>query len=597
MRFYLFSNKCKGINGDAWLMENTAIAKIFHEIADLLDIKGENPFRVRSYRNAGLVIEGLPENVKAIVEKNEKELEEIPGIGKSIHEKIVEILKTGKCSYHQELLKKLPSGILELLKVSGVGPKKVRLLYEKLGIKNVSDLEKAAEAGKLRDLPNMGEKTEANILKAIKGLKGSEGRFKIAVALSYAEPLVEYLKKTPCVLEVQPAGSLRRRRETVGDIDILVTYKKGAPVMDRFVSYPEVESVVAKGETKSTVILKSGLQADVRVLDKKAYGAALQYFTGSKTHNIAIRDRAKKMGLKISEYGVFREKDDKWITGEKEADVYKAVGLPCIPPELRENRGEIEAAEKNKLPLLVDIKDIKGDLHIHTKESDGSNTIEEMAEYAMKKGYQYLAVTEHSKAVGIAHGLDEKRLLKQIEEIDKINAQFEIQNSKFRILKGVEVDIKADGSLDLDKKVLEKLDIVVGAVHSKFNMPEEEMTKRVLKAIETGVVNIIAHPTGRLLTSREPYPINMAEVMEAAKRHRVIMELNSYPDRLDLNDIHCKLAKEMGVMVAISTDSHNRLHMENMKFGVYTARRGWLEKKDIINTRSLNDLLKILQRK
>lgn len=584
-------------NGDACLMENADISKIFHQIADLLEIKGENPFRVRSYRNAGLVIEGLPESVKAIVERNEKELEEIPGIGKSIHEKIVEILKTGKCSYHQELLKELPSGALELLRVQGVGPKKVKLLYDKLGIKNVSDLEKAASAGRLRGLPGMGEKTEANILKGIKGLKGSEGRFKIAVALSYAEPLVEYLKKTPDVLDAQPAGSLRRRKDTIGDIDILVTCKKSAPVMDRFASYPEVASIVAKGETKSTVILKNGLQADVRVLGKKAYGAALQYFTGSKQHNIAIRDRAKKMGLKISEYGVFREKDDKWITGEKEADVYKAVGLPWIPPELRENRGEIEAAEKNKLPLLVDIKDIKGDLHIHTKESDGSNTIEELAEYAMKKGYQYIAVTEHSKAVGIAHGLDEKRLLKQMDEIDKINSQLVTRNPKLRILKGIEVDIKADGSLDLDEKVLSKLDVVIGAVHSKFNMTEDEMTERIIRAIESGVVNIIAHPTGRLLSSREPYPINMAKVMEAAKRHRVIMELNSYPDRLDLNDIHCKLAKEMGVMVAISTDSHNRLHMENMKFGVYTARRGWLEKKDIINTRPLNNLLKILQRK
>ncbi len=577
-------------------MENADISKIFHEIADLLEIKGENPFRVRSYRNAGLVIEGLPESVKAIVERNEKELEEIPGIGKSIHEKIVEILKTGKCLYHQELLKEFPSGILELLKVQGVGPKKARLLYENLGIKNISDLEKAASAGRLRGLPGMGEKTEANILKAIKGLKGSEGRFKIAVALSYAEPLVEYLKKTPDVFDIQPAGSLRRWKDTIGDIDILVTSKKPAPVMDRFVSYPEVDSVVAKGETKSTVILKNGLQADVRVLDKKAYGAALQYFTGSKQHNIAIRDKAKKMGLKISEYGVFREKDDEWIAGAKEGDIYEAVGLPWIQPELRENRGEIEAAEKNKLPVLVDVRDIKGDFHIHTKESDGSNTIEEMAEYAIKKGYQYIAITEHSKAVGIAHGLDEKRLLKQMEEIDAINSKFAIRNSKFRVLKGIEVDIKADGSLDLDKKVLEKLDVVVGAVHSKFNMTEDEMTKRIIKAIESGIVNIIAHPTGRLIAAREPYPVNMKKVMEAAKKNKVIMELNAYPDRLDLNDIHCRLARDMGVMMAISTDSHNKMQMENIRFGVYTARRGWLEKKDVLNTRPINEAMKILKR-
>ena len=577
-------------------MENLDIAKVFYEIADLLEIKGENPFRIRSYRNAALIIEGLPVNIKSIVERNEEELEEIPGVGKSIHEKIVEILKTGKCSYHQELLKELPPTLLDLLKVSGVGPKKVKLFYDELKIKTIEGLEKAAKGGKLRGLPGMGEKSEEKILKGIASLKASAGRFGLAVGLSYANQLVEYLKKTSGVIDVVPAGSLRRWKETIGDLDILVTCKKGSPVMDRFVSYPDVASVVAKGETKTTVILKNGMQTDVRVLEKKAFGAALQYFTGSKAHNVALRDRAKRMGLKISEYGVFREKGEKWVTGEKEEDVYKAVGLPYIPPELRENMGEIEAAEKGKLPKLIEVDDIKGDLHVHTKESDGGNTIQELVDYALTKGYEYIAITDHSKAVGIAHGLNEERLLKQIEEIDNFNKRLTSHVSRFTVLKGTEVDIKADGTLDHSEKALKKLDVVLATIHSKFNMTEEDMTKRIIDAIETGLVNIIAHPTGRLLTGREPYPVNMEKLLEAAKKHNVAMEINAYPDRLDLNDVHCKMAKDMGVMLVISTDTHHYLQMDYMRFGVNNARRGWVEKKDVLNTRPLNGLLKILKR-
>ncbi|MEK7851030.1 MAG: DNA polymerase/3'-5' exonuclease PolX, partial [Deltaproteobacteria bacterium] len=515
-------------------MENLDIAKIFYEIADLLEIKGENPFRIRSYRNAGLVIEGLPVNIKSIVERNEEELEEIPGIGESLHEKIVEILKTGKCRFHQELLKELSPTLLDLLKVSGVGPKKVKLFYDQLGIKSIEALEKAAMAGKLRGLPGMGEKSEEKILKGIESLKKQAGRFGLVIGLSYANQIAEYLNKIPGVIDVVPAGSLRRWKETIGDLDILVTCKKGSAVMERFVAFPDVASVVARGETKSSVVLKNGMQADVRVMEKKAFGAALQYFTGSKAHNVAIRDRAKRMGLKISEYGVFREMDDKWITGEKEEEVYKAVGLPWIPPELRENRGEIEAAEKGSLPELIKVEDIKGDLHVHTRESDGGNTIEELVDYAVKKGYEYIAITDHSKAVGIAHGLNEERLLRQIEEIDKFNSKLKDQNSKFKVLKGTEVDIKGDGSLDLDEKVLKKLNIVVGAVHSRFNMPEDEMTNRLIAAMETGIVSVIAHPTGRLLTGREAYPVNMERVFDAAIKSKVAMEVNAYPDRLDL---------------------------------------------------------------
>lgn len=577
-------------------MENLDIAKVFYEIADLLEIKGENPFRIRSYRNAALVIEGLPVNIKSIVERNEEELEEIPGVGKSIHEKIVEILKTGKCGYHQELLKELSPSLLELLKVSGVGPKKVKLFYDELGIRSVEDMERAAIAGRLRDLPGMGEKSEEKILKGIKSLKAGAGRFGLAVGLSYADQIVDYLKQTPGVYDVVPAGSLRRWKETIGDLDILVTAKKAGPVMDRFVSFPDVASVVAKGDTKTTVMLKNGMQTDVRVLEKKAFGAALQYFTGSKAHNVALRDRAKRMGLKISEYGVFKEKGEEWIAGEKEEDVYKAVGLAWIPPELRENRGEIEAADKGKLPKLIEVEGIKGDLHVHTKASDGGNTVEELVDYAIKKGYEYIAITDHSKAVGIAHGLNEERLLKQIEEINNFNKRLTSHVSRFTVLKGTEVDIKSDGTLDHSEKALKKLDVVVAAVHSKFNMTEEDMTKRIIDAMETGLVNIIAHPTGRLLTGREPYPVNMEKLLEAAKKYNVAMEVNAYPDRLDLNDVHCKMARETGVMLVISTDTHHYLQMDYMRFGVNNARRGWVEKKDVLNTRPLNELLKLLKK-
>ncbi|MBI5326817.1 MAG: DNA polymerase/3'-5' exonuclease PolX [Deltaproteobacteria bacterium] len=583
-------------------MENVDIAKTFEEIADLLEIRGEKQdvFRVRSYRNAALVIGGLPESLRSIVERDEKGLEDIKGIGTSIHEKIVEMLKTGKCKFHDKLLKELPPGLLELLELSGVGPKKVQLLYDSLGIKGIEELEKAARQGKLRDLPHMGEKTEEKILKAIQEFKGRKGRFRLSLALAYAEPLVAYLKKIPGVIEAEPAGSLRRWKDTIGDVDILVTCKKGAPVMDRFVKYPDVREIIAKGDTKSTVMLRSNLQVDVRVLDEKSFGAALQYFTGSKAHNIALRDRAKRMGLKVSEYGVFDEKPapegfnqgtDKWLAGRSEEDVYKAVGLPLIPPELRENTGEIEAAEKDKLPRLVEVQDIKGDLHMHTSESDGIHTLKEMIAYAIQKRYEYIAVTDHSKAVGIAHGLDEERVLKQTKEIDKINSQLK----SFRILKGAEVDIKTDGSLDLDADVLKRLDVVVAAVHSKFNMTQEEMTDRIEKAMATGLVNIIAHPTGRLVGVREPYPVDMPRLLLAAKKYGVMLELNSYPDRLDLNDSHCRLAKDMGVMVTISTDSHNRQHLDYIRFGVHTARRGWLEKKDVLNTRSVTEVLKILR--
>ncbi len=580
-------------------MENTEIARIFTEIADLLEIRGENPFRVRSYRNAGLIIEGLPVSLESIVERDEASLEDIPGIGKSIHEKIVEILKTGKCRFHQELLKEVSPGLLEVLKISGIGPKKVKLLADRLGIRSVDDLEKAAREHRLHELPGMGERSEHKILKAVEGYKTlriASRRFRLSVAYPYARNYVEYLRAVPGIIDIEIAGSLRRWKDTIGDVDILVTCRKGADVMKRFIEYPDVREVVARGETKSTVILKVGLQVDLRVLEKKSFGAALQYFTGSKSHNIAVRDRARRMGLKVSEYGVFDERTGRRVAGEKEEDVYRAVGLEWMAPELRENRGEIEAAESGRLPVLVEERDIKGDLHVHTTESDGANTLEEMVEAAIERGYEYIAVTDHSKAVGIAHGLDEKRLLKQTEDIDRLNERLKDSGKRFRVLKGTEVDIRADGTLDLSPDILKRLDCVVAAVHSGFNMTGKKMTERIVKALGTGLVNILAHPTGRLIGTREPYEVDMEKVMSAAKKYGVFMELNSYPERLDLNDSYCMLARDKGILVSIATDSHGSLHLDHVIYGIHTARRGWLEKKDVLNTRSLSELLKLLRR-
>ena len=577
-------------------MENTEIARVFDEIADLLELTGGDKFRIRSYRNAAVVVEGLPDSLRALFEQGPDHLKGIPGIGESLRAKIAEMLTTGRCAYHDELLKEMPAGMLDILKVSGVGPKKAALIHKELGISSVEELEKAAAAGRLRELAGMGETSEEKILKAVRDLKARSGKFKLSLVIKYADLFTEYIGKAPGVADVLPAGSLRRWKEEIGDLDILATCKDPGVVMDRFVTHPEVKEVLAKGDTKSTVVLRAGLQVDLRVLEKKSFGAALQYFTGSKSHNVALRDRAKRMGLKISEYGVFKEDGEKWVAGKKEEDVYKAVGLPWIPPELRENRGEIEAAEEGKLPELLRVEDIRGDLHAHTRESDGGATLEEMAEAAMKRGYEYLAITDHSKAVGIAHGLDEKRALAQIEAVDALNERLKKAKKKFRVLKGSEVDIRSDGTLDHSEGLLKRLDCVVASVHSSFGMPLEEMTRRVIKAIRSGRINIIGHPTGRLIGDRDPFEIDIEAVMDEAKKYGVALELNSYPDRLDLNDVHLRLAKKKGVLVAISTDAHSTAHFDNITYGIHTARRGWIEKKDVLNTRPLKELLKTLKR-
>jgi DNA polymerase (family 10) len=571
-------------------MENKGIADIFTAIADILDIEGENPFRVRSYRNAARTIEDLSQSLESMV-KTGMDLGEIPGIGKSIREKIEEIISTGKCHFLEELRVQVPAGLTELLKLEGLGPKKVKVLYDQLGVDSVDRLEKAAQAGRLRNLAGMGLKTEEKVLKSIEKYRAGVGRFKLSVGFIYAQAILEYLKEVPGVRRLDPAGSFRRRKETIGDLDILAICARGCQIMDRLAKYGEVAEIIAKGETKSSVRLQCGLQVDVRVLEEESYGAALHYFTGSKAHNVAIRDRAKELGLKISEYGVFRSQDDKRISGTKEEDIFKAVGLPLIPPELREDRGEIQAAEQGMLPRLIELSDIRGDLQMHTTATDGKNSIAEMAQKAKEMGYAYIAITDHSKAVRVAGGLDEKGLARHLKEIDKVDAQV----SGFCLLKGVEVDILPDGSLDLQDDILKECDVVLASVHSRFNMEEKEMTQRIVKALKNPNVNILAHPTGRLILEREAYKVNLKEVFQAALDYGVVLEINAYPDRLDLRDVDARMAKEMGAKLAISTDAHSAAQLAMMKFGVFTARRGWIEAKDVINTLPLEKLMKILR--
>lgn len=573
-------------------MENTEFAKIFSEIADFLELKEENPFKIRAYRKAAQNIEALSENLESVYKEGGREaLEKIPGVGEGIADKIEQIIKTGKLDLHQQLLKEFPKGFIEMIQTPGLGPKTAMLVYKRLKIGTVEELEKAAREGKLRSLPGMGAKKEESIIKGIELKKKIKGRFLLSEAATYTDAIVVALKKLKEVDQILPAGSLRRMKETVGDVDILVTSKKPAVVMDTFTSLPQVDRVLAKGHTKSTVILKNGLQTDVRVVDPNTFGAAAHYFTGSKQHNIQIRTLGVKRGLKISEYGIFKGK--KRIGGSKEIDVFKSVGLPYIPPELREGTGEIEAAQKGKLPKLIELKDIKGDLQMHSTWSDGRNKIEEMAEYAKKLGYEYIAITDHSKAVRIAGGLTEEDVLKQIKEIDKINKKMK----GITVLKGTEVDILPDGTLDLPDDILKELDVVVAAVHSRFKMPKEEMTKRIIKALKNKYVNILSHPTGRIIGKREPYQVDIEDIISAAKDTGTYLEINSLPERLDLSDVHARHAKEEGVLISIDTDAHATTQLEVMKYGVATARRGWLEKKDVINTQPLDKLLKLLYAK
>ncbi len=569
-------------------VHNADIAAVFEEIADLLEIQGANPFRVRAYRNAAREMESLGVPVAEMIAKGE-DLTELPGIGEDLAAKIREIVATGSCKALEKLRRELPPTITELLKIPGLGPKRVRALYDRLKVKTVEQLAKAAQAGRIRALEGFGPKTEQAILEALAAHLTETKRFKLAIAAQYAEPLKSYLEKVAGVDRVVIAGSYRRFKETVGDIDILVTARNPPKVMDAFTSYDEVRDVLAKGETRSTVILQCGLQVDLRVVDPECYGAALQYFTGSKAHNIEIRRLAQERKLKLSEYGMF--KGEQRVAGETEESVYKAVDLPWIAPELRENRGEIEAARAGKLPKLIELADLKGDLHAHTKATDGHNTLAEMATAALERGFEYLAITEHSRRLTVAHGLDPARLRKQMAEIDRLNAKLR----GITVLKGIEVDILEDGRLDLPDEVLAECDLVVGAVHSKFNLPRAKQTARILKAMDHPHFTILAHPSGRLIDTREPYDVDMLKIVRHARSRGCFLELNAHPERLDLLDVHCQLARDEGVLVAISTDAHSVQDFDNLRFGVGQARRGWLEAKDVLNTRGLSELRKLLK--
>ena len=571
-------------------VHNADIGKVFDEIADLLEISGENPFRIRAYRNAARLIEGLGVSVSEMVAKDE-DLTELPGIGKDLAGKIEEIIATGSCEALDKLRKKLPATLTTLLKIPGLGPKRVQTIYRTLDIGTPEQLYAAAHEGKIRELPGFGEKIEASVLAAMEAHVEKKMRFKLATSAQYAEPLKAYLEKVSGVSQVAIAGSYRRAKDTVGDIDIVVTAKRGSPVMQRFADYDEVEQVLSQGATRSTVKLKCGLQVDVRVVPQVSFGAALHYFTGSKAHNIAIRRLGQQRRLKINEYGVF--KGTKRVAGTTEESVYRAVDLPFIPPELRENRGEIEAARAGTLPSLIEIGDIKGDLHVHTNATDGHNTLREMAEAAQARGYEYIAITDHSRRVTVANGLDPQRLRKQIDEIDRLNQKL----AGVTILKGIEVDILEDGTLDLPDSVLAELDIVVGAVHSKFELSKARQTERILRAMDHRYFTFLAHPTGRLIQEREPYDVDMLRIVRKAKERGCFLELNAQPKRLDLLDVYCQMARDEGVLIAIDTDAHSTRDYDHLKYGIGQARRGWLEAKDVLNTRPLGELQALVKPK
>jgi DNA polymerase (family 10) len=561
-------------------MKNLEIARIFYEIADILDMQGVE-WKPRAYRRAARGIETLSTDVEKIYNKGGlKALKEIPGVGEALAKKIEEFIKTGKVKEYTRLKKGIPSGVEDMMHIPGMGPKKALLLFQKLKIKSVKDLEKAAKSGKIQKLPRFGEKSEEDILKGIELLKSSAGKVLLGRAWPIAQEIISSLNKLREVKKISVAGSTRRRKEFVRDLDILAVSTNPKKVIETFTKLTTVKTVLAKGPTKSSVRLAEGLNCDLRVVEEKSFGAALQYFTGSKDHNIRCRQIAIKKGLKLNEYGIFAVKTKKYVCGRTEPEVYKKLGMQYVEPELRENRGEIQSALKNKLPKLIGYKDIKGDLQMHTKYSDGTNTIEQMAKAAKQMGYEYIAITDHSKSEHIAHGMDEKRLVKYLAEIEKVRKKVK----GIKILKGAEVDILADGSLDYSDKYLKKLDIVIAAVHSRFKSTEAEMTKRILKALENRHVNILAHPTGRLINTRKPYAVNLNKIFEACKANNVWPEIDAFPSRLDLNDVHTREAIESGVKLVIDTDSHSADQLRYMEFGIATARRGWARKKDIINT-------------
>ena len=574
--------------GELSKIKNREIAGILYEIADLLEIKGVQ-FKPRAYRRAAQTIETLPEDIQAIHKRGE--LQKIPRIGSSIASKIQEIMETGSLKYLELLREELPHGLGDFVEIEGIGPKKALKLYEKLKISSIKELESAAKQGKIRGLRGFGEKTEENILQSIQTYRSGQERFLLGYVLSIAREIERKLKGLEEVTRVSLAGSIRRRKETIGDADILVSSQEPTKIMNFFTQLSEVKRVLAKGKTKSTVVLTDNLQVDLRVVEEESFGSALQYFTGSKEHNIRLRELALDKDWKLSEYSLLDKGTNQPIAGENEEDIYKALGLDYIEPELRENRGEIEAAIEGRLPNLIKLEEIKGDLHVHTNWSDGSYSIGEMAKTAKSLGFEYLAICDHSQTLQIAHGLTEQDLHKQIREIENISREMH----GFTILSGVEVNIDSDGKLDIKNHTLKDLDIVVASVHSGFKQSEKKMTERVLAAMHNDYVNVIGHPTGRIINKRDPYQIDLSKIFEAASELKVFMEINAFPNRLDLSDLNCFRAKDYGIKFSIGTDAHNKDHLRYMELGVATARRGWLEKKNIINTSSLKEIRKLLE--
>jgi len=569
-------------------IKNREVADILYEVADLLEIKGVQ-FKPRAYRRATQTIETLPNDITAIYDRGA--LQEIPGIGASIAAKIQEIIETGSLEYLEELREELPQGLRDLIEIEGLGPKTALKLHRNLKISSINELEAAARAGKIRHLEGFGEKTEQNILQSIEMYRSAQERFLLGYVLPIAKEIEEKLSTLDSVTRISLAGSIRRRKETVGDVDILVTSHQPAKVMNFFTQLAPVKRVLAKGKTKSTVVLTNNLQVDLRVMDEESFGAALQYFTGSKEHNIRLRAMALEKNWKLSEYSLLDKETNKTIAGKNEEEIYAALGLSYIEPELRENRGEIEASSRGKLPQLIHYDDVKGDLHVHTTWSDGAHSIAEMAAAAKSLGYEYLAICDHSETLQIAHGLTADELRKQMKEIEKLNRTLD----DFTVLSGVEVNIDADGKLDIRDDVLKDLDIAVAAVHSGFKQSEAKMTQRVLTAMHNDYVDVIAHPTGRIINKRDPYQIDLPKIFEAASDLGVFMELNAFPNRLDLSDPNCFQAKDYGLKISIGTDAHHKDHLRYMEFGVATARRGWLEKQDILNTSTLNELRALLK--
>jgi len=566
---------------------NTEIADALDEIADLLELQSANPFRIRAYRNGARTVRGLGMEVAEMLAEG-RDLSELPSIGKELATKLRCLAETGTVPLLDELHREVPAIATELLHLSGLGPKRVRALYEDLEIHSIEQLKRALVDGRVDELPGFGPKLVTSLKDSLAAKAEHPRRFKRAEVRGIVEPLVAYLEASPGVERVTVAGSYRRCQETVGDIDILATAEETKPIMDRFVAYPEVAKVLAEGPTRSTVVLRSGIQVDIRIVPAESYGAALHYFTGSKAHNIAVRQMGQKRGLKVNEYGVFKGK--KKIAGETELSIYELFGFPYIEPELRENRGEFEAARAGKLPKLVERRDLRGDLHAHTTATDGHDSLEAMAKAARERGFEYLAITEHSRHLTVAHGLDPRGLAQQIEAIDRLNAK----GAGVRLLKGIEVDILEDGTLDLPNEILARLDLVVGAIHSKFNLSRERQTERILRGMQHRFFTILAHPSGRLIEERPPYDVDLPRIIRAARERGSFLELNAHPDRLDLSDVHCRMAKEASVLVSIASDAHRTSDFDDLQYGIDQARRGWLEKRDVLNTRPLATLQKLL---